>query len=357
VFIDPNLWGSDGQGGGDGKGMFQAMQKAGWLTNDSEKAVFVMVFCKTREALLRAAMLPRRSRERPYVCLHTELAMHGKSGHFLSHATWPETFLLPRDDFLYSSVDLREYDKGNASASQLPGVTHPHPFPDPESQDTLQREALIRSWQHSSTAGTRCFLTFQGKDNHGESGSKSKVRLDLRRSFTEFAASRDGQARHDVLVNVLFQKQPTSGTPPPKYPNTQVFFTDYMLVPAGHGRWSYRLLEAMSGGVIPVVMADGLSLPFEQIIDWDKVVLRQPESIAKDASELLRSLPTDRKFVEERKRNVEIVYKAFFSTFRLRAAGWLRSLALWRRGLAELSSLRAEVKRALDSKKTMQQQK
>ena len=51
----------------------------------------------------------------------------------------------------------------------------------------------------------------------------------------------------------------------------------YALVLHGDGRWSHRLIEAMGSGAIPVIVADGLTLPYEQLIDWTDVVVRLPE--------------------------------------------------------------------------------
>ena len=40
-------------------------------------------------------------------------------------------------------------------------------------------------------------------------------------------------------------------------------------VPRGDAIFSYRLLETMSFGVIPVIIADGWALPFgEHLLDW-----------------------------------------------------------------------------------------
>jgi hypothetical protein len=40
------------------------------------------------------------------------------------------------------------------------------------------------------------------------------------------------------------------------------------LVPRGWGLHSYRLLETMRGGAIPVLVGDGAALPFESVVDW-----------------------------------------------------------------------------------------
>ena len=39
------------------------------------------------------------------------------------------------------------------------------------------------------------------------------------------------------------------------------------LVPRGHSRFSYRFLEVLDHGAVPVVVSDGWRLPFDDIID------------------------------------------------------------------------------------------
>jgi len=45
-------------------------------------------------------------------------------------------------------------------------------------------------------------------------------------------------------------------------------------VPAGDGWHSYRLAETMAMGVVPIILADGLALPFEDILDWSEFSIR-----------------------------------------------------------------------------------
>ena len=47
----------------------------------------------------------------------------------------------------------------------------------------------------------------------------------------------------------------------------------FALVPRGDALYSYRLTEALSFGCIPVVLSDGLVLPFDRTIDWSKVAV------------------------------------------------------------------------------------
>ena len=46
------------------------------------------------------------------------------------------------------------------------------------------------------------------------------------------------------------------------------------LVPRGHSRFSYRFLEVLDHGAVPVVVSDGWRLPFDDIIDWAGAAFR-----------------------------------------------------------------------------------
>ncbi|CAD7942847.1 unnamed protein product [Amoebophrya sp. A120] len=57
--------------------------------------------------------------------------------------------------------------------------------------------------------------------------------------------------------------------------------TAFGLVPRGDGRWNYRFSELVGACVIPVVIADGLTLPFSELVDWagERLVIRIPEDV------------------------------------------------------------------------------
>ena len=46
------------------------------------------------------------------------------------------------------------------------------------------------------------------------------------------------------------------------------------LIPAGDGWHSYRLMETMAMGVVPIIMSDEWALPFEDILDWSEFSIR-----------------------------------------------------------------------------------
>ena len=48
----------------------------------------------------------------------------------------------------------------------------------------------------------------------------------------------------------------------------------FSFVPRGDALFSYRLLEVMARGSIPIILSDGWVLPFDRAIEWDKFSLR-----------------------------------------------------------------------------------
>merc|ERR1719162_509305 len=75
--------------------------------------------------------------------------------------------------------------------------------------------------------------------------------------------------------------------------------TTYALLPKGDDRWSLRFSEAVGAGAIPVIIADGLTLPYENIIDWSTAAIRLDNSYAQDADKLVNALPSDEKTIQK----------------------------------------------------------
>jgi hypothetical protein len=65
-------------------------------------------------------------------------------------------------------------------------------------------------------------------------------------------------------------------------------------VPRGDCLFSYRFLEVISFGCIPVILADGWVLPFDRVIRWDGKALHLPEQRIAESKEILESFDMDR---------------------------------------------------------------
>ncbi|XP_026466226.1 exostosin-2-like [Ctenocephalides felis] len=72
------------------------------------------------------------------------------------------------------------------------------------------------------------------------------------------------------------------------------------------------LLEAMAAGCIPVVVADGLIMPFQQVIDWKRAAIFIQEENILSVIEVLKAI-SDEAIIEKRDQ-VLWLYKKYFSS-------------------------------------------
>lgn len=98
----------------------------------------------------------------------------------------------------------------------------------------------------------------------------------------------------------------------------------FVLVPRGDERWTYRFSEVIGAGAIPVVIADGLSLPYEEIIDWNKAAIVVPENMLHRLIEYLPTRAKQTKMLQE----VRKINHRYFSTPHKRYAALYRCLAI-----------------------------
>lgn len=77
------------------------------------------------------------------------------------------------------------------------------------------------------------------------------------------------------------------------------------LCPAGDGWHSYRLFETMAMGVVPVIVSDEWSLPFEDILDWSTFSIRVSEA----------DIPKLREIMEQHKPRACSMSERVFSVY------------------------------------------
>jgi len=68
----------------------------------------------------------------------------------------------------------------------------------------------------------------------------------------------------------------------------------FAFVPRGDCLFSYRLLESMSYGAIPVILSDGWVLPFDRTVQWDEFSIHLPESQGSESVKIFKSFPESR---------------------------------------------------------------
>lgn len=74
------------------------------------------------------------------------------------------------------------------------------------------------------------------------------------------------------------------------------------------------LLEAMAAGCIPVISADSIVMPFQDVLDWKRAAIFVPEDDLGSVVDILNSLSDD--YVGELQAQVEWFYQQYFSSLK-----------------------------------------
>lgn len=204
----------------------------------------------------------------------------------------------------------------------MPGVTYAHP-------NILRLKGLEEDgWGFGSNRKcvseppeTTYFMTFRGNCEHS---GPSSVRADLSRVFQK------------PVKNVVYECSDCSklGRGPALDRFAQLMSSTFAIVPHGDGRWSMRFSEIMGARAIPVIIADGMTLPFEQLIDWSHAAVWIEEAVvenAKSPEDLLNKLPQDASVILQLRRNICEIHDRFFRTHEHRVNGFLQSIMVYQR--------------------------
>ena len=103
----------------------------------------------------------------------------------------------------------------------------------------------------------------------------------------------------------------TRGTDEPTYLEL-LKDSEFAGVPRGDSLFSYRLLDVMSAGAIPVIYSDGWVLPFAEIISWQDCAIMVSESDANRTIEIIESISLERRC--EMRTYVIHVYEKYLSS-------------------------------------------
>lgn len=252
--------------------------------------------------------------------------------------------VMQREDLLFFGYDMRPFD--NDSGVPVMGVTFASP--------KFYRKHV------NPTEETQFYATFRGSDNH-PLAKKTDPRQQLKKSFShthidgvdfelnvrmrfpinelgDFVVPWERSGAQELLpgmMSFLSTGDPSanlssslSSPDGREVPYDDLFNSSFVLVPRGHGRWSYRLSEAIGACAVPVVIADGLTLPYEQLIDWQYASVRIPEAYAESASMLVDALPKDAVKIRRMRQEVCVLNRRYFDTMEKRGHALLESAAV-----------------------------
>ncbi|KAH9375929.1 hypothetical protein HPB48_012569 [Haemaphysalis longicornis] len=86
----------------------------------------------------------------------------------------------------------------------------------------------------------------------------------------------------------------------------------WCMVPRGRRLGSFRFLEALQAGCVPVVLANGWELPFAEVLRWHGAALRADERLLLQVPDTLRSMP--RRLVHAMRQRSQLLWETYFSS-------------------------------------------
>jgi hypothetical protein len=278
--------------------------------------------------------------------------------------------LLYRPDVIWAAFDMADHDvKDDALASRILSVT----LPAGTAAYKGDAWARFREGHRQSPRGDNAELN-NNNNNNNEAGSQqqqqqqqqllawfrgnchggelrtSSARFDLARAFSAGAGGtpKPGLVQLDWYFEAKDNSCPGIEGPRGDVHNDKqakaaaakwfasrgdyfgtMLRSSFGFVPHGFARWNLRFLELLSAGTIPVVIADGLRMPFEQLIPWDDVIVKLPEALVKrgDGDEIIAPLlamsPAE---VLQRGRLCRHIFETYFGSADAKAAALLGAI-------------------------------
>ncbi|XP_037274398.2 exostosin glycosyltransferase 1 ttv isoform X1 [Rhipicephalus microplus] len=86
----------------------------------------------------------------------------------------------------------------------------------------------------------------------------------------------------------------------------------FCLVPRGRRLGSFRFLESLQAGCVPVLLANGWELPFGEALRWEGAALRADERLLLQVPDTLRSMP--RRRVHAMRQRSQLLWETYFSS-------------------------------------------
>ncbi|XP_043922995.1 exostosin-1 [Protopterus annectens] len=86
----------------------------------------------------------------------------------------------------------------------------------------------------------------------------------------------------------------------------------FCLVPRGRRLGSFRFLEALQAGCIPVMLSNGWELPFSEVIDWNQAAVIGDERLLLQIPSTVRSIHHDK--ILALRQQTQFLWEAYFSS-------------------------------------------
>lgn len=86
----------------------------------------------------------------------------------------------------------------------------------------------------------------------------------------------------------------------------------FCLAPRGRRLGSYRFLESLQAGCIPVLLSNGWELPFSEVIDWSKALVQGDERFLTELPSVVRSYSKQQ--ILSMKQQTLFLWEAYFSS-------------------------------------------
>ena len=84
------------------------------------------------------------------------------------------------------------------------------------------------------------------------------------------------------------------------------------MVPRGRRVGSFRFLETLRAGCVPVLLSNGWRLPFAEVIDWSSAVIEADERLLLQVPEILHAVPASKVF--EMRQQTQVLYDRYLSS-------------------------------------------